>query len=397
MMKQPQFSEKLHLTVKALGLVSLLTDVSTKMVYPVTPIFLTGVLGAPVWTVGLIEGVAESTASLLKLYSGWLSDRVERRKPFAMVGYGLGALSKMCLALSTGWGHVFGARLIDRVGKGIRAAPRDALIAENCLPQQRGQAFGLHHSLEKMGEVLGPLLGAVALWQFSHNYRLVFTLSFFPALLGVLVLLMCVQEPRQSARGSRSRPQPTLRGLAPTYQRFLLVVGLFGLGNSSDAFLLLRAQDLGLPSEQILLLYALSNLVEVSFGIAVGQLSDRIGRCPLLASGYLVFAGVYLGFAIAKGTMIIWPLLILYGLYSTLTHGVQKAFVADLVHPQRRGSEIGVFYTVVGVATLPASLIAGWLYTQIGAATPFYVSAAIALLAALLLISINLSSLVQRA
>ncbi|MEM6436440.1 MAG: MFS transporter [Cyanobacteria bacterium P01_D01_bin.115] len=384
-MKQPDSVQRLNPTVSALGLVSLLSDFASKMVYPLTPIFLTGVLGAPAWTVGVVEGIAESTASILKLYSGWLSDRVGQRKPFAVMGYGLGALSKVGLAVSFGWGHVLGARIIDRVGKGLRAAPRDALIAENCSPQQRGRAFGLHHSLETMGEIVGPLAGFWWLWQFPENYRGVFAIAFIPALLSVLVLLALVKEPRSPRQNVRSRPKFTFQGLSPSYRRFLLVVGLFGLGNSSDAFLLLRAQALGFASSQVLLLYAVFNMVEVSLGLAVGNLSDRVGRRPLLASGYLVFALVYLGFAIAPSAAAIWPLFMLYGLYSTLTRGVQKAFVADLVHPDRRGAEIGTFYLVVGLVALPASLVAGWLYTQVGVAAPFYLSAAIAAIAALLL------------
>ncbi|MFE4106876.1 MFS transporter [Almyronema epifaneia] len=379
-------------TVLALGLVSLLSDCASKMVYPVTPLFLTTVLGVPVSTVGLIEGIAESTASVLKLYSGWLSDQAGRRKPFAGIGYGLGALSKLLLAGSMGWAHVLGARLVDRMGKGLRAAPRDALIAENCRLDQRGRAFGLHHSLETVGEIVGPLLGFWFLWQFPENYRGVFAIAFIPACLGVLVLLFQVKEAPLPHQSQRSQPQFTLQGLAPAYRRFLLVVGLFGLGNSSDAFLLLRAQALGFAGNQVLLLYAVFNLVEVSLGLAVGNLSDRIGRRLLLASGYLVFALVYLGFAFVSDAALIWPLFMLYGLYATLTRGLQKALVADLVHPQKRGAETGTFYLVTGLVALPASLIAGWLYTQLGAAVPFSLSAVLAAIAALLLVAVPPSS-----
>ncbi|MEO0405790.1 MAG: MFS transporter [Cyanobacteria bacterium P01_A01_bin.135] len=374
-------------TVAALGLVSLCSDLATKMVYPITPIFLTATLGAPPWTVGVIEGIAESSASLLKFYSGWLSDRLGRRKPLAVAGYGLGSLSKLVLAIAATWGHVLGARLVDRVGKGLRAAPRDALIVENCAPHQRGQAFGLHHSLETIGEVVGPLLG-FALLQAIGSYRGVFAIAFLPALVGVLLLAILVKEPRPEDRRQRQPrqwPQFTLRGLSPAYRRYLLVVCLFGLGNSSDAFLLLRAQDLGVAGGQVLLLYALFNLVEVLLGFAAGRLSDRIGRRALLISGYLVFAGVYLGFATAQSAAAVWPLFVAYGLYSTLTRGSQKAFVADLVHPQRRGAEIGTFYMVAGLVALPASLIAGWLYTQVSAAAPFYLSVGTAAVAAMLL------------
>ncbi|MGB3510348.1 MAG: MFS transporter [Microcoleaceae cyanobacterium] len=379
----------LNWTVWALGLVSLCSDFASKMIYPITPIFLTTVLGAPVWSVGIVEGIAESVASILKLYSGWMSDLVGQRKPFALAGYGLGAISKLVLALSGVWGHVLVARLIDRVGKGVRAAPRDVLITENCAANQRGQAFGLHHSLETIGEVLGPLLGFLFLQQYVNNYRGVFAVAFFPALLGVLLLLVLVKEPKVVSRQKNSQPQFTFRGLSPIYFRYLMAIGIFSLGNSSDAFLLLRAQDLGFDGTQLLLLYSVFNLVETCLGLAAGRLSDRVGRRPLLVTGYLVFALVYLGFATAKSAEIVWVLFILYGLYSTLTRGVQKAFVADLVHPDRRGAEIGTFYMLVGLVALPASLIAGWLYAQFSVSAPFYLSTGTAIFAALLLGSVN--------
>lgn len=309
-------------TVKALGWVSLLTDFASKMVYPLTPIFLTSVLGAPVWAVGIIEGIAESAASILKLYSGWLSDWAGRRKPFALAGYSLGALSKLGLALSGTWMHVLGARLFDRIGKGLRAAPRDVLIVENCTVAQRGQAFGLHHSLETVGEVLGPLAGFIFLQHHTGNYRGVFAIAFIPALLGVLMLQTQVKERRPKTR--KPRPQFTLRGLSPAYRQYLFAVALFGLGNSSDAFLLLRAHDLGFTGSQLLLLYAVFNLVAVGLGQMAGKLSDRIGRRPLLVSGYLIFALIYLGFARATTPLTIWLLFMVYGLYDTLTRGVQK-------------------------------------------------------------------------
>lgn len=385
----PSPQSGLSRTIRILGVVSLCTDLANKMVYPITPIFLTVVLGAPAWSVGVIAGIAESAASLLKLYSGWLSDRVGQRKLFAVTGYGLGAISKLALALATAWGYVLGARLIDRVGKGLRAAPRDALIAENCLPEQRGRAFGLHHSLETIGEIIGPLLGFLILRQFVDDYRRVFTIAFLPALLGVLILIALVKEPEVENAKPRDLPQYAFQGLSPSYRQFLLVVVLFGLGNSSDVFLLLRAQDLGFQGLQLLLLYTAFNGVEACFSFAAGNLSDRIGRRPLLISGYLVFAIVYAGFAIAQNTLTVWLLFMLYGLYSTLTRGVQKAWVADLVNPERRGAEIGTFYMLVGLVALPASLLAGWLYTAIAASAPFYISAATALLAALLLLTVK--------
>ena len=392
-------TSKVNRTIPALGIVSLFTDLASKMVYPLTPVFLTTVLGSPVWTVGVVEGIAESTASILKLYSGWMSDRIGQRKPFAVAGYGLGAISKLGLALSGVWVHVLASRLIDRVGKGLRAAPRDALIAENCAPDRRGKAFGLHHSLETVGELVGPFLGILCLQQFAGNYRSVFAIAFLPALLGIFLLLFLVKEPKATAQTKQAenvqfskRPQFTLQGLSPTYRHYLLVVGLFSLGNSSDAFLLIRAQGLGFSGTQLLLLYAMFNLVETCLGLTAGRLSDRVGRQPLLIAGYLVFAVVYLGFAVIQQARAIWVLFALYGLYSTLTRGVQKAFVADLVHPEQRGAEIGTFYMLVGLAALPASLLAGWLYAQISPAAPFYLSAGTAVVAAILLSCVRHSS-----
>lgn len=376
-----------HPTVRSLGWVSLFTDLSSEMVYPITPVFLTTVLGAPAWTVGIIEGVAESTASLLKLYSGWLSDRAERRKPFVVAGYSLAALSKPLIGLAGGWGQVLGARFLDRVGKGLRAAPRDALIAQSCSADQRGQAFGLHRSMDTTGALLGPLLGFGFLQLFPGQFRGLYAIAFIPALVGVLVLAARVREPRRPAAQSQqsSLPQFTFRGLSPAYRRYLLVVGLFGLGNSADAFLLLRAQDAGFTEGKLLLLYAAFNLVEVVLALTVGRLSDRIGRRPLLISGYLVFAFVYLGFATAQRAEVILLLFIGYGLYEALTRGVQKALVVDLVHPDRQGAEIGTFHMLIGLSALPASLIAGFLYTQVSISAPFYLSAGLAVLSALLL------------
>jgi MFS family permease len=389
---------EIHPTVRALGWVSLCSDLASKMVYPITPLFLTAVLGAPIWTLGVVEGIAESTASLLKLFSGWLSDQMGARKPLAVTGYGLGAISKLGLALAGGWIVVLGARLLDRVGKGLRAAPRDALIAENCAAHQRGAAYGLHHRLETVGEVLGPLLGFLFLLQYEGNYRGVFAIAFIPAAIGVLILLKWVKEPRAaqvSKLTGQSWPKFTLQGLSPRYRQYLGIVGLFGLGNSSDAFLLVRAQDLGFGGSQLLLLYAAFNLVSVVLAGAIGQFSDRVGRKYLLVGGYGLFALVYLGFATAQGAALIWILFLFYGLYTALTRGVQKALVADLVQRDRRGAEIGTFHMLVGLTALPASLFAGVLYTQVSVGAPFYFSAAVAAIAAILLWRLRLPSVPQ--
>lgn len=378
-------------TVRALGWVSLCADMSSEMVYPLTPTFLTRVLGAPAWVVGVVEGIAESNASLLKLYSGWLSDHMGRRKPFTLVGYGLGAVAKPLISISSVWGHVLGARILDRTGKGLRSAPRDALIAENCSPTQRGRAYGFHRSMDTAGAVLGPLLGYAFLHRYPGHIRSLYALAFVPALVGLLVLALFVREqaapPLAAVTPKLARQLPHLawRSLSPAYRRYLAIVSVFSLGNSSDAFLLLRAQNMGVAVEQTLLLYTAFNVVEAILGQTAGRLSDRVGRRPLVIAGYAVFALVYLGFATLRGPVWPWALFPLYGLYSTLTQGAQKALVADLSHPARRGAEIGAFHMAIGLAALPASLIAGWLYSRISPAAPFYLGALTAGAAALLL------------
>jgi MFS family permease len=390
--------------VKALGVVSLFTDISSEMVYPLTPLFLTIVLGSPAKIVGLIEGIAESAASLLKLYSGWISDRMGRRKPLALAGYSLSALSKPLIGIATLWAHVLGARLLDRVGKGLRTAPRDALIAESCPKEMRGRAFGLHRSMDTIGAVIGPLFGYLFLRRFSPDYlrqhtdllRWLYALAFIPALLGVITLAVFVGEKRKPSAAENSADQaaepdtgcakrvPSWSSLSPAYRRYLLLIGLFSIGNSSDTFLILRAQGMGLDVTQTLLLYALYNVVEALLAYPAGYLSDRIGRKSLLVTGYVIFALVYLGFALLTGIWAVGVLFVLYGFYYTFTQGVQRAFATDLTHPDRRATEIGAFHMIVGLLALPASLLAGVLYDH-HPTLPFLLGAVTAGSAALLL------------
>jgi MFS family permease len=377
-------------TVKALGFVSLLTDLSSEMVYPINGRLLR-MLGAPAWVIGLIEGLAESTASVLKLYSGTLSDRMGRRKPLALLGYSLAALSKPLIGAAGVWPQILFARLLDRTGKGLRGAPRDALIADVCPKEMRGRAFGLHRSLDTTGAVLGPLIGYAFLRTHPDGLRSLYWIAFIPALLGVLLLWVVVKETPREKSGKSDVPSPkfSLSGLSPTYKRFLLAVGVFSLGNSSDQFLLLRAQEGGkLTPESILLLYALFNMVEASLGYLVGKFSDKVGRWPLIVAGWCVFALVYLGFALLPGGVGfvgVLGLFLLYGLYSTLTQGAQKALAADLTDPDERGRQLGIFHLVVGIGALPASLIAGALYDAVSPAAPFLLGALGALIAVFLL------------
>ena len=386
--------QPLPATVKALGFVSLLTDLSSEMVYPINGRLLR-LLGAPAWVLGLIEGLAESTASILKLYSGTLSDKMGRRKPLALLGYGLAALSKPLIGAAGVWPQILFARLLDRTGKGLRGAPRDALIADVCPKEQRGRAFGLHRSLDTTGAVLGPLIGYFFLRANPSGLRSLYWIAFIPALLGVLLLWLVVKEtphektPRLGGERQGGERLFSLAGLSPTYKRFLLSVGVFSLVNSSDQFLLLRAQEgAKLTPESILLLYALFNMVEASLGYLVGKLSDSVGRWPLIVAGWGVFALVYAGFAqLPSGVGFggVLGLFLLYGLYSTLTQGAQKALAADMTDPTQRGRQLGIFHLVVGIGALPASLIAGVLYDMVSPAAPFWLGAGGAVLAVLLL------------
>lgn len=366
---QPAGTDKrLSPTVRTLGIVSFLADVSSEMVYPLNPLFLTTVLGAPAWALGLIEGVAESTASLLKLYSGWLSDRLGRRKPPTVAGYALGAAGKPLVALAGAWWQVLAARFVDRLGKGLRTAPRDALIAESCPEEIRGRAFGFHRAMDTAGAVLGPLLGYWLLATWLHGterqrFGSLYWIAFVPGILAAALVWIGVRERGRTPVGGATGFVPDLRRLGPGMRRYLFAVGIFSIGNSSDAFLILRAQqDMGIQPAQVFLLYALFNVVEASLGYPAGILSDRVGRKRLLATGWWVFCLVYLGFATLASPAAAVGLFVLYGLYYTLTQGMQRALAADLAHAERRATELGAFHMVVGLLALPASQIAGVLY-----------------------------------
>jgi MFS family permease len=379
-------------TVIALGIVSLLTDISSEMAYTQVPIFLTAVLGAPAHVVGLIEGIAESTASLLKIVAGTISDRLGRRKPLIILGYSCGAISKPLMALAYVWPAVLLLRFLDRFGKGLRTAPRDALIAETTPKEIRGRAFGLHRTMDTVGAVLGPLLGLWFLSRYAgdqgHQLRGLFLFAGLPGLLAVFTILFAIRErPGVQPVGDTAAPLPRLRwrDLAPTYRRFLVITALFNLGNSSDAFLVLRAGSLGFTPREILWLYAAFNVVEALLGYGAGILSDRVGRKPLIICGYFIFGAVYLGMALATNKAAIIALFLCYGLYYTFTQGVQRAFAADFAAPAQRATQIGLYHTVVGCALLPASALAGWLFDR-NPALPFFLGAGTALTSAVLLL-----------
>jgi len=359
-----------------MGVVSGLTDVSSEMLYPVIPLFLTTVLGAPMSVVGLIEGTAEATASLLKAAGGRLSDRLRRRKPFVVFGYGLSALSKPVLAFASAWPLVMVSRFFDRVGKGVRTAPRDALIAASCAAEHRGLAFGLHRAMDTAGAALGPLVSLFLLESAHWSYRRVFLFSFIPAALGVAVLWAFVKE-KPAAEEIGASPAPGRQGgsLSPELKRFLRAYSLFALGNSSDVFLLLKAKSCGFSTTQVLLAYVAYNVVYAALAAPAGRLSDRLGRARTLSAGLGVFAAVYLGFAFVQARTGLWALFMLYGVYAAMMEGVAAALVADLSGPADRGTAMGYFQGLAGVLAFAASAAAGLLWTHLSPAAPFVMGA----------------------
>ncbi|HZP56628.1 MAG TPA: MFS transporter [Dehalococcoidia bacterium] len=369
-----------------LGLVSFFADVSSEMVYPIVPLFLRNTLGAPVLAVGLIEGVAESTASLGKFVFGWFSDRLRRRLPFTAGGYALAAVAKPMLAAATVWPFVLFARFVDRSGKGVRTAPRDALIAASTTPETRGRAFGLHRSMDTSGAILGPLIAlAVISFAGSSAYRPIFVAAVVPGVISVAILLFV----REVARAPRTGPLPpllSLHGYDRRFLLFLLVTLVFAAGNSSDAFLVLRAKNLGLGAAEVVLAYVLYNVTYAALSFPAGGQSDRLGRKPLLIAGFAVFALVYAGFAAARSGAVVWLLFAVYGAYIAFTDGVGKAFVSDLVPDARRGTAMGLYNATTGAMLLVASLLGGLLWDEVGPAATFTLGAGTAAGAALLML-----------
>ncbi|MCX5970188.1 MAG: MFS transporter [Coprothermobacterota bacterium] len=380
----------LHPNVVRLGLVSFFADVASEMLYPLTPIFLSSVLGAPASVIGLIEGVAEATASLLKVVAGRWSDRSGRRRPFLLFGYTLSALSKPLLALAAGWPLVMGARIADRFGKGMRSSPRDALLADSVAPEMRGRAFGWHRAMDTMGAVVGPLLALLLISMTNDNLRLIFILAVIPGLLGAFLVLF-VKEQRRAPSPAQA-PKAVWASLPRPFRLYLLAWGIFALTNSSDVFLILRAQSIGFTPTLVVLAYALYNLTYAGASPFLGQLSDRLGRKWVLVGGLLVFAAVYLGFAFIGFSWEVWLLFAVYGFYVAATDGVGKALAVDLVPAEIRGGALGLLGTVSGLATLVASTLAGYLWSAVGPWAMFVYGAAGALVCSVLMAALPISS-----
>jgi MFS family permease len=406
---------RLPRNVWVMSATSLLNDISSEMLLNLIPFFLANILGVRTAIIGLIEGIAETTASLLKIFFGALSDRFGKRKPFAVIGYALSALTKPLLYFASTWGWVLGVRVADRIGKGIRTAPRDALIADSIDNKQRGLAFGLHRASDTLGAFLGLGIAAFVIWRTQaqaslltlDTFKLIVLVSIIPGVLGVLVLALGAIEITGTTKAVETTLAPgahlswrtvpesagerlSLKEMDPRFRYFLFVLVLFTLGNSSDAFILLRGQERGLSILQVMGMSLTFNAIYTIFAGPLGAWSDHVGRRRLMLGGWLAYGLVYLGFAFSKTGWQIWALFALYGLYYAATEGVGRALVADLVPDTQRGTAYGLFNAAIGISVLPASLIAGLLWQGIGAWTgfgpsaPFLFGALMALLAGLL-------------
>jgi MFS family permease len=382
---------KLDRNVYALSAVSFFTDASSEMIYPLLPIFLTGTLGASAGVLGVIEGAAETTASLLKLASGWWSDRVGRRKPLIVAGYGLASLARPLVAVAQSAGAVLAIRVVDRIGKGIRGAPRDALIADSVDESVRGRAFGFQRAADHAGAVVGPLIAFAVLTWWHTPLRRVFWLAAIPGIIAVIIVVVFVREPAKTASATAGPVTPPHGPLPKRFWAALGAVTLFTLGNSTDAFLLLRATQLGVPIALAPILWAMLHLVKSAASTPGGMLSDRIGRKPAVIAGWSIYALVYLLFATATEPWHAWLLFAVYGLYFGLAEGPERAMVADIVPGGKRGLAYGWYNLSIGIAALPASVVFGLIWDRFGSATAFTFGAAMAGLAALALLAVPTS------
>jgi len=378
-----------------LGMVSLLTDVSSEMIFTLIPLFLSNVLGATTTIIGLIGGLSESTDAVFRIFSGWFSDKVGKRKSLAVWGYSISTIAKSFMYLAASWGSVLAIRFSDRVGKGIRTSPRDALVADSVSAEERGKGFGLHRAMDTFGAVLGLAIAVIIIYLVQggglqlnlETYQWLVLVGVVPAALAVVVLGIFVRERGRKPLPGSSHPGLTSNrfwgGFDTRFKVFLAIMVVFTLGNSSDFFVILRAQNLEAPLIHVVLMLVLFNATYMATSLPAGMLSDRLGRRRVITMGWFIYALVYLGFALTTDLWQVWLLFAAYGVYYGVVEGVARAFVADLVAEEKRGTAYGLYHGVVGLTLLPASLIAGWLWQAISPAAPFFFGAALAFLAML--------------
>jgi MFS family permease len=384
---------RLHPNIFFLGLTSLLNDFSSELIFTLLPLFLTNILGASTLIVGLIGGISGSADSLFRIASGWYSDKIRQRKVFAVSGYALSTLVKPFMYIAASWGAVTGIRFADRMGKGIRNAPRDALVADSVSSKERGRAFGLQRAMDTSGAVIGLAVAALIIYLVQGNDQVLELRTFhwmvivgiIPGILGTLVILFLVKEARKSA-AEKAAGRAAVRGaggLSTRFKIYLVILGIFTLGNTSDFFVILRAQNLGNSLIYVALILVMFNIIYALCATPAGILSDKLGRRGLIVVGWLIYAAVYIGFALANAPWHIWLLFAGYGVYYGMVEGVSRAFVADLVPAEKRGTAYGWYNGVLSLALLPASLIAGWMWSAISPAATFYFGAGLAFLAAM--------------
>lgn len=371
-----------------LGLISCFADISSEMVYPLIPLYLTAAFGATPVLVGLIEGIAESIASLLKVFSGYISDRFQHKKAIAFSGYATGLLYKIALIFATSWNGILSARVIDRFGKGIRTAPRDVMVSESADQNNMGKSFGIHKMLDMAGSAMGILLSFILLKKIGSNpesYKTIFAISMIPIVIALLLFFFVHEKKEKREPMQREYFWKNISQLDHNLKLYLVIAFLFTLGNSSNSFLLLRAYDIGFDSSTTILLYFVYNLTASLLAIPCGKLSDKIGRKHLLVDGYLTFSLVYFGFAFCTSKPLMILIFVVYGIYTAMTAGAERAFIAEIAPANLKGTMLGLHSTLVGIALLPASVIAGFLWDKIGVFTPFMFGAILSLIAALLL------------
>lgn len=361
-------------------------DISSEMIYPLIPLFLATVLGTTKTTIGLIEGIAESTASILKVFSGWLSDTLGRRKLLMGLGYGVSVLSRPMMALSTAWTHILSARFVDRFGKGIRTAPRDAIIADSADGNNLGKAFGFHRAMDTVGAVIGPAIAFLILLIYANNFRLVFWLSIIPGLIAVILIIFFITEKRKTSDELAKLPKLSFKDFNGDFRHYIFVIFIFSIGNTSDAFLILRAENLGIQKEYIPVIYLLFNLVYSLSSMPLGMIADKIGLRKMIILGFILYSVVYFGFGLADSAIYVLPLFCIYGIFKGMSEGTQRAYVAALAPPERKATAFGVYHTVSGIALLPASIIGGILWDKIGADATFFYGAITGILSAIFFI-----------